>query len=1021
MTHPPSFARRTIALHPNNADAARPENPNGGMTRRGALQVMAASLALASGACTREPVERIYPYVNMPEAGRGGLPTYYASAFVREGYASGVLVGTREGRPIKIEGNPSHPSSLGATDVFAQASILELWDPDRSQSVWQQLPTLGRNASAPALGSTSASNSSAGSSPITASTRPPGSAESTWETFDAAWRQQATLLEGRRGRGLAILTPHFTSASFGGQLTALLKRFPEARWHRHSALAPDASRAGARLAHGRELDWLYRFDRARFVLTLDADPFSDGPGRLRHAHDWAQQRAGTGPGEAGRAAAAPTSFAVETTPGLFGARADARIAMEPAAIEALVDALMARFDGMATASSAPPASLDAAHAAALATRLVDRLKDAGGASLVIAGRQLSARAHAQVAALNQRLGAIGRTLDAIAPLDAVVGIAPQDLTSLVDAMNGGGVDTLLIAGCNPVYDAPGFAEAMRGVGFSAHLGLHRDETGHLTTWHLPASHDYESWGDACGHDGTQTLIQPAILPLYDTRSPLEWLAGLNGSMTREGHALVRATWQQRMTATPALVDAAGFDTWWRATLRAGVLDGSAAAPVSLTPARTIAPPAAAGSSQADDSLVAVFVADASVDSGRFANNGWLQELPRPFTALTWDNAIHLGPKTASRHGVVTGDVVRLDAVSDAAPAAGSRVGAHLEGPVWVVAEHAEGVATLPLGYGRSAAGGVGDGVGFDANVLRKAAGGPVAITLLRTGRTHRFAVTQHRIDQMGRDLARSVLASAPMPADPPNPSLYAPMASPEHAWAMTIDLDACIGCNACTIACQAENNIPVVGAEEVARGREMHWIRVDRYGSDSAEAGSIFQPVPCMHCENAPCEVVCPVGATVHDSEGLNVQVYNRCVGTRFCSNNCPYKVRRFNFLKYEDDTTESFKAMRNPDVTVRQRGVMEKCTYCVQRLSRARLGAEKAGTGIADGDVLTACQSACPTRAIHFGDLRDAGSDVVRAKASPRHYAMLGELNTKPRTTYLARVLQPHDTASPAGGRSAT
>jgi Fe-S-cluster-containing dehydrogenase component len=990
-------SHRTIALHRVESDG---EGNDEGLTRRGALQLMAASVALASGACTREPVDRIYPYVDMPEAGRGGLPAYYASAFVREGHAVGVLIGTREGRPIKIEGNPLHPSSLGATDVFAQASVLELWDPDRSQSVWQRLPALATDGIAAPV---EASNAAA----VAGRAQAPQAAPSTWAAFNAAWRLRTPVLDSTRGRGLAVLTPHFTSPTLGACLQDLLKRFPEARWHRYSPLTPTAARAGATLAFGRECEWLLHFDRARFVLTLDADPFSEGPGRLRHAHDWARQRAGVGADESARTANLPRSLAIESRPGLFGARADERVAMAPAAIERLIDDVAAGLGIGAPVAALPPVrSGDTDPVQARGVQLAAALKAAGRGSLVIAGRSLSPRAHAQVAMINQAVGALGVTLEAIEPLDRVADLEPRDLAELVDAMTRGRVDTLLILGANPAYDAPGsldFAGALGRVAFSAHLGLYRDETARLATWHLPASHDYECWGDARGHDGTACILQPAILPLYDTRSSLEWLATLAGKDAADGHSQVRATWRDRHQGVT------DFDTWWRQTLRAGVVDGSRASALSLAAARAVPAAIVAARSMPADALVAVHVADASADAGRFANNGWLQELPRPFSALTWGNAAHLGPRTAAQLHVVSGDVVRISA--------GGRA---VEAPIWVLAEHAEGVITLPLGYGRRAAGRVGNGVGFDANPLRRLDDGPVAVDVARTGRVYRFAVTQHRLDQQGRELARSVVAAAALPATAAPPSLYSPMATPEHAWAMTIDLDACIGCNACTIACQAENNIPVVGAEQVARGREMHWIRVDRYRDDRPDSGSVFQPVPCMHCEDAPCELVCPVGATVHDSEGLNVQVYNRCVGTRFCSNNCPYKVRRFNFLKYEDDHTETLKAMRNPEVTVRQRGVMEKCTYCVQRLSGARIGAEKAGVPLGDGDVLTACQAVCPTRAIHFGDLRDASSDVVRAKSSPRHYAMLDELNTKPRTTYLARVV-PATRGAPGGNKGTT
>ncbi len=945
-------ARTIIPLEPIAGD---------GLTRRQAMQLMAASLALASGACTRTPEHRLVPYVNMPEAGRGDLPAYYASAVVRDGHALGVLIGTRDGRPIKIEGNPQHPSSLGATDVFAQATILELWDPDRSQTVRQRLPSADKA--------------------VAELPRAP----STWAAFEAAWRERATMLAARRGEGLAVLTDRFASPTLAAQLQAVMQRYPAARWYRHAPSLPASARRAAKQAFGRECDWVFHLDRARFVLALAADPFSDGPGHVRAARDWASGRTSTASSRRGEVA---RSVAIETAPSLFGARADERLALPPAAIESLVDELAAAITGAdGDPTSAPPLST-------LAGRLAAELRAAGDAALIIAGPTLSAQAHAAVASINQRLGAIGHTLDAIDPLDAVPGVAPASLGELVEAIGAGTVDTLIVVGGNPVYEAPGslaVAATFARVPFSAHLSLHDDETSARTVWHLPASHEIESWADARGHDGTVTIVQPAILPLYDSRSPIELLALIGGGEGRDGHALVQSTWR---------------DADWHGALRLGLVEGSAARPIELPPAAV--PKQAAGAKMA--ALVAVFTPDPSVGHGRFANNAWLQELPRPFSKITWGNALQLGPRTAARLKVATGDVVRASA--------GVR---SIEAPVHVLDGHAEDAATLPLGYGRRAAGSVGNGVGFDAYRLSSQDGTPVAIEITPTGQRHRFAVTQHRLDQLGRDLAKTVVAGEGLPHAKPKPSLYPPIAYPEHAWAMVIDLDACIGCNACTIACQAENNIPVVGAEQVIAGREMHWIRVDTYpddkpgnrqdgerDADTAKGGAIFQPVPCMHCEDAPCEVVCPVGATVHDSEGLNVQVYNRCVGTRFCSNNCPYKVRRFNFLQYADETTETLKAMRNPDVTVRQVGVMEKCTYCLQRLSRARLHAEKAGVPIADGDVLTACQSVCPTAAIHFGDRNDPASDVVRAKASPRHYAMLDELNTRPRTTYLARVVQP-------------
>jgi len=928
-----------------------------GLDRRQALAVMAAGLAMASTACSPPARQQAHPWVNPPEARTGGLPLYYATAFVRDGYAHGVLVGTQEGRPIKIEGNAAHPSSLGATDVFAQASVLQLWDPDRSTTPRQRLAPVGQARGPARL------------------------AASTWRDFEDAWR-------ARRPGGLRVLTGPLTSPTERALLAALLAREPEARWHVHAPLADVAAIDGAQLAFGRPLAPVCHFDQARCVVALGADPFSDGPGAVRHAMDWSRARAAL---REGQADAAATLFAAEATPGLFGARADHRVALSPARIEALLWRVAAHWMPEVATDSAPDP-----RTAAFETALVAALHSAGPQSLVLTGPGLSAEAHALALALNQRLGAIGRTLGLIDPPDA----APdaRTLPELAEALHAGHVETLLVLGCNPAYDAPAALEmplALQRARLLIHAGGQLDETAQLSDWHLPLAHAYEQWSDARSHDGSVTLMQPAISPLYDTRSLAELLASLADDPLRDGHALLQRHWRD--------AHADDFDAFWRTSLRAGVVAGSASP--AQSPALARVPARATAPAPAPATLTALFVPDGAAHDGTFANNGWLQELPRPFNKLTWDNAALLSPATAARLGLRTGDIVNV-----------ASAGRAVDAPVWVLARQADDVVTLPLGGGRRRAGRVGDGVGFDAYALRPGVSLTAPVTLRGTGRRHAFAVTQHEIAQHGRELLRTVAAGASLPREPERPRLYPPFASPEHAWAMVIDLDACIGCNACTIACQAENNIPVVGKSQVAKGREMHWIRVDVH-DDVGDAHATpnltgFQPVPCMHCEEAPCEVVCPVGATVHDSEGLNVQVYNRCVGTRFCSNNCPYKVRRFNFLQYADETTEALKAQRNPEVTVRQRGVMEKCSYCVQRIARARQHAQRTGEPLVDGDVVTACQAVCPTQAIRFGDLDDAASDVTRARASPRHYAMLGELNTKPRTTYLARVVRKDETS---------
>jgi len=957
--------------------------------RRRFLKLMAASAALAGAGCSGPPAEPIVPYVTMPEQGVPGLPMFYATAFVRRGLAHGVLVESNMGRPTKVEGNPDHPVSGGATDVFAQASILQMWDPDRSQAVFR------------------------------------GEEMSTWGAFEAALQARRPRFEGNGGAGLAILTGTVTSPTLAGQIAALRARLPDARWHAWDPLHDDGAAQAAQLAFGRPLDPLVRLDRARVVLALDADLFGAMPGSLAHA------RAFTAPRRLGARADANRLYVLESTPTLTGAYADARLARAPHDVEAALWRIAARLGvaGAPVSGRAGDPALERWEAA-----VAKALDGARGQALVVAGPTVSPAGRALAFALTQRLNPGGGPLAFIEPVERGPLDHGASIAALTDAMRAGAVDTLLILDANPAYDAPAdleFATLLKRVPLSAHLGLYRDETARAAGWHLPMAHTYEAWSDARAHDGTASIVQPLIAPLYGGRSAHEILAVLAGADTRDGHALVRATWlgpgthPRRNPPGPGAGDAAGADAEraWRASLRRGIVDGSAAPAVTVPAARVPPPPAGA----AAPALVALFAPDPAVDGGAFANNAWLQELPRPLTSLTWDNAALVGPATAARAGLASGAVARL------------RVdGRTLEAPVLVVDGQAEGVVTLPLGYGRRAAGAVGEGVGFDAYRLRTRAAlaAPPALALERTGRTHDLVFRQREVDMHGREPVHvGALAAlkdaaqagvprermrvrelvrgsdgrpAPAPrerAEPQHESMYPERDYGGYKWGMAIDLNACIGCASCTIACQAENNIPVVGKEEVARGRSMHWIRVDRY---VAGPRTLFQPVPCMHCEHAPCEEVCPVGATMHDSEGLNVQVYNRCIGTRFCSNNCPYKVRRFNFLQYSNQTTESLKALQNPEVTVRRRGVMEKCSYCLQRITRARIEAEKAGRRIEDGEMVTACQAVCPTRAIRFGDLNDPRSDVVAAKASPLDYGLLEELNTRPRTSYLTRVLNP-------------
>jgi Fe-S-cluster-containing dehydrogenase component len=957
--HTPGPAHET-ALQWRSLDAADPGIPPDltMVDRRHFLRLAAVSLSLAgAGGCGRAPQQKIVPYVHAPPQLVAGDPLFFATVAALGGAAQGLLVKSHYGRPTKVEGNPSHPGSLGATDIFAQASVLDLWDPDRAQAV------LHRGQS------------------------------STWDAFAAALNARlGRLAAADGGAGLRILTESVASPTLADQLHTVLERFPRARWHQYQPINRDNAYAGSRLAFGEALEARYRYDQARVVLSLDSD-FLGAPG-VRYAHDYVTaRRAGDAQRDPGRL------YVVECTPTLTGSFADHRYAVRFSQVEATARALALAFGlpvaGTSDAGALPKGVLEAC---------VRDLKRNAGTSLVVAGDAQPPIVHALAHAINDRLGNAGRTVAYSAPVLAATEPQRESLRVLTEEMAAGKVDTLIVLGGNPVYNAPAdrhFGEHLSKVGCSVHLSLYDDETSKLCDWQVPQAHFLESWSDARAFDGTVSIQQPLIAPLYGGKSAHELLSLLLGQAAADAHQTVRAYWSRFRQP----VD---FDTFWDQALHRGTIDGSQLPErsASIRPEflhEPAAPAADAGG------LDLIFAADPTVWDGRFANNAWLQELPKPLTKLTWDNAALVGPALAQRLGLANEDQVEL-----------TYRGATILAPVWIVPGQADSTVTVTLGYGRSRAGRIGTGAGFDAYPLRNSDepwyGHGVQIR--KTGARQRLATTQHHFSMEGRRPVRvttmaelrSAAAREAEEAHTPNPSLYEPVRYDGYAWGMSINLDACIGCNACTIACQAENNIPVVGKTEVQRGREMHWIRVDRYyEGDAEQPRSHFQPVPCMHCERAPCEAVCPVEATVHDSEGLNLQVYNRCIGTRFCSNNCPYKVRRFNFLQYSDEDTESLKAQRNPEVTVRMRGVMEKCTYCVQRITSARIEAEKDNRRLADGEVVTACQAACPTKAIVFGDLNDPHSAVSQAKASPLDYALLGELNTRPRTTYLTRLRNPN------------
>ncbi len=983
--------------------------------RRTFLKLMGASLALAGfTACTRQPPEHIVPYVRQPEELIPGRPLFFATAMTMGGVATGLLVESHEGRPTKIEGNPLHPGSLGASDIFAQAAVLGLYDPDRAQT----LTNIGE-------------------------IRP-------WSAFLGAMRAALTAQAPLKGAGIRILTESISSPSLAAQIRDLLAHYPSAKWHQWDPASRDNVRNGATLAFGEAVETQYQIDVADVILSLDADFLAAGPGSLRHAREFAGRRLPDDAAHMNRL------YAIESMPTSTGARADHRLPLRPSQVEAAARHLASSLAGQPPAQDSgeprrsesggggfSPAGTVGQDFSPASMKFLDAvardLQAHRGTSLVIAGEAQPPIVHALAHAMNQALGNAGKTVVYTDPVEAEPVDQLASLRALAADMKAGAVDVLVILSSNPVYTAPpdlDFAGAMGKVGLRVHLSLYDDETSALCHWQIPETHFLEGWSDARGFDGTVSIVQPLIAPLYGSKSAHEVLAAMGDHPERTPYDIVREHWAAAagsVSGAPArearAIDKAPvqpavtpqFEIAWRRWVHDGVMPGTeyASKKVSVRNdfSRAAAAPAAA---PAAGSIEISFRHDPSILDGRFANNGWLQELPKPITRLTWDNAVLVSPATAAKlnaggtpayqggeHGQIISDVVEL-----------RYRGKSVKGALFVVVGHADDCATVHLGYGRTRAGHVGSHTGFDANALRTSDalsfGGGLEIS--RTGDRYSLACTQFHHLMEGRGQVRAVTRDEFVrnpesvkegdETPPRTLTLYPDFKYEGYKWGMSIDLNACIGCNACVVGCQAENNIPVVGKAQVLAGREMHWIRIDTYYRGPADnPETYFQPVPCMQCENAPCEVVCPVGATVHTDEGLNDMVYNRCVGTRYCSNNCPYKVRRFNFLLYQDWNTPSLKLGRNPDVTVRSRGVMEKCTYCVQRINEKKIDTEKQDRRIEDGEIKTACQQACPADAIVFGDLNDPKSRVAQLQKEVRNYALLAELNTRPRTTYLAAL----------------
>ncbi|HEY0766208.1 MAG TPA: TAT-variant-translocated molybdopterin oxidoreductase [Pyrinomonadaceae bacterium] len=1033
--------------------------------RRTFIKLMGASLALAGlSGCVFQPPEKIVPNVKQPEDQVPGKALFFATAAPLFGAAIPVLVRSNEGRPTKIEGNPDHPNNRptdfppedpirdprgsSATDIFTQASILSLYDPDRS-------PTLTFREDI-----------------------------QTWTAFVGQMRSILDEQRPKQGAGIRFLTESIISPTLGAMMKELQTTLPQSKWHQYEPANRDNALEGAKMAFGQPVNTTYRFDLAQRVLSLDCDFLAPTfPGYLRYSREFMARRRITETNkEMNRL------YVVETTLSTTGATADHTWEVKPSEFEALAQGI-ASLAGVSTGTARPllgqegpfapgsssgPINSNHAWIEALARDLTQHK----GASIVLAGENQPPFIHALAHAMNNALGNVGKTVFYTDPLEVNPVNHRASLEILLKDIDAGLVELLVIIGGNPVHNTPADLKLsperlqkianQKDTNRIVHLSEFRDETSEWSHWHVPAAHYLESWGDTRSYDGTVSIVQPLIQPLYDGKTAFELLAVFTEQYDRKPYDMVKAFWQTqrsgpgqtqaasnqtaRPTATPAAEatpapapsPSQDFETWWRQSVHDGFMANSAFQPKTFAMnsgwANQQTPPA---QQAAAGTFELVFRTDPSIYDGRFANNGWLQELPKALTKVTWDNVAIVSPNSGQQIANATNNGGAIKGREHYVPLVEitNQQGQKITAPLWIMPGQPDGVVTVHLGYGRRLAGKVGTGndgelVGFDAYPIRTSFEPwfTTGAKITNTGRDYQLATTQlhfnledPKFSTEERDIVRSqtleeFLHGTGEHAEEEkhgHPTLYPGYNykdqaenAPNYAWGMAIDLNNCIGCNACTVACQSENNIPVVGKHEVVRSREMHWIRLDTYfkGFDpNHPEGVNFMPVPCMHCENAPCEPVCPVHATVHSAEGLNDMVYNRCVGTKYCSNNCPYKVRRFNFFLYQNWEQPTYQLMRNPEVSIRSRGVMEKCTYCVQRIQNAKIQSELEDRKVRDGEIVTACQAVCPTEAIVFGDVNDPNSRVSKLKESERNYSLLGELNTKPRTTYLSQLKNPN------------
>ncbi len=971
LAETPEFKELVEKEFPEGADELK--NP---VSRRKFLSLMGASMALAGLTSCRRPVEKIIPYVVKPEEVIPGKPQYYATNMPFGTESFGLLVESHEGRPTKIEGNKSHPASGGSSNVFMQAEMLNLYDPDRSQVVLHK----GKN--------------------------------SKWDAYRRAWMQEAEKYAENGGEGLAILTEGFASPSMMRLSEAFIKKYPRARWVTYDSVSDENIIAGVEAATGSAAKPNYTFKKANVVLSLDSDFLQMDSNDIPHARDFASRRKVQSEKDSMN-----RLYVVEGTYTITGGMADHRLRVQNSQVGMFAAALTHELSNQGLDISAPRvnAEFDKKWISELAKDLIANK----GQSLIVGGRRQPAEVHTLIALMNNALGNTDKTVSYSVNPDMQV----SNLKSFVDLgkdMNAGKIQSLVILGGNPVYQSPADVDFLKGlskVDYSVHLSSHVDETSSKTSWHIPAAHFLESWGDVSGYGGAG-IIQPLIAPLFDGKSNLDVLADLISDEAVTAYDVVQETWK-------GILGESGFDKAWRKVVHDGFYETNRETPVVLNKARAqgvVSMGRYYASSASVSDIEVIFTASFTSFDGRYANNGWMQELPDPVTKVTWDNVALLGANTAKHLQVKNEDLLKI-----------SHNGVDVTLPVWIQPGMADNTIALELGYGRNI-GRVSNGVGSNVSTLRSSSGMHISsgfsaekafgsYTLACVQDNHGFDEEKLAADAIQERLPTIVREStlADYKEDPEFAMAFAEKQelkglwkehdySDGNQWGMSIDLTSCTGCSACTIACQSENNIPVIGKEEVSNGRDMSWIRLDRYYTgDVEDPEMIFQPIACQHCEMAPCEGVCPVAATTHSEEGLNEMAYNRCIGTRYCANNCPYKVRRFNFFNYTKDMPEIVEMAMNPDVSVRFRGVMEKCTFCVQRINVAKIEVKNEGRELEDGDVVVACQQACPTDAIAFGNINDPNSEVSKIKAQNRDYALLGELNLQPRTSYGAKLRNPN------------